>query len=136
MKKAFLLLLVCIPLLSFAQGEKHYKIAAYRISNLWQDTIWIPGETGEDTKYTCHVSYDDIGIWGKFVLEKKIYHVYGELQKKEIDIETFHVTYYGKGKLVYDNEDIKVVYWETMHELDSMYIILDDRRVFFDLEAY
>jgi hypothetical protein len=136
MKKLILLLFVCIPVLSMAQEVKNYHISGYRIETRWQDTLWIPGETGEDTKYTCHVNYDEIGIWGKFVIKEKIYHVYGELQKKEIDLETFHVTYYGKGKLVYDNEDIEVVYWETMHELDSIYIVLDDRRVFFELEDY
>lgn len=62
-----------------AQEVKNYHISAYRVEARWQDTLWIPGETGEDTE---------------------------------------------------------VVYWETMHELDSIYIVLDDRRVFFELENY
>ena len=136
MKKIILLLFVCIPLLSFAQEEKDYKITSYKIWDLWQDQLWTLTETVDSCEFTCHVHYDEHGIWGKFVLDHKIYHVYGELKKKEIDTDTRHVNYYATGKLVYENRDIEVTYWETFHELDSIQIFLEKRRVFFNLEDY
>ena len=133
MKRIILLAFLLIPVISFAQEEKDYKITSYQVWTLWQDTIWIQTESVDDCDFSCHVHFDSLGLWGKFVLEKKIYHVYSELERKEIDVDNFTTTYYGKGKLVYENSDIEVIYWEKMFDLYAIRIELDDKQVVFQI---
>jgi len=134
MKKSILILALFIPLIVFSQKEKDYKITSYQIWSLWQDTIWTQTESVQDCDYSCHVTYDTLGLWGKFVLGNEIYHVYSELERKEVDVDSYETTYYGKGKLVYRNKDLEVIYWEKFFDLFAIRIETDDRQIVFQLQ--
>jgi len=137
MKKILIFVFIAFMGLQFAGAqEKSYHITAFRKYELWQDSKWLMIDSGDDIHLSCHVFYDKLGIWGKFVMEEKMYHLYGELQKMEVNVDSLKVTYHAKGKLVYDNIDVKMTYWETYHQLDSIDIVSDNARIVLKLEEY
>ena len=134
LKNRTLLLVVCSQLAAYSQKDKNYKITSYQIWTLWQDTIWTQTESVKDCDYSCHVTYHTLVLWGKFVIGNEIYHVYSELERKEVDIDSYETTYYGTGKLVYKNKEIEVIYREKFFDLYAIRIEADDRQIVFQLE--